>query len=139
MDRKQASQVTTGLMLIALGLMFLAERLFILPAVDLHRLWPALLIVFGLSRALAPARAGNRGGGAWLIFVGTMFLLHTYRVLRLDESWPLFIVAAGVSILLGPHGLKPRSVVSDPGPAAGAPSGLAPESPAPPQSETHGA
>ena len=28
-------------------------------------------------------------------------VLHTYEILRLSDSWPLFIVAGGVSILFG--------------------------------------
>jgi hypothetical protein len=35
------------------------------------------------------------------MFLGSLFLAHTFRVLTLDRSWPLFIVAGGVSILLG--------------------------------------
>jgi hypothetical protein len=35
------------------------------------------------------------------MFLGALFLAHTYRILTIDRSWPLFIVAGGVSILLG--------------------------------------
>ena len=41
------------------------------------------------------------GGGLCLVMVGTILLLDTNRILRLDQSWPLFIVAAGVMVLSG--------------------------------------
>jgi hypothetical protein len=48
------------------------------------------------------ARAeGRAGGGYWLLFLGGVFLLHTYRVLTLEQSWPLFIVMAGLSVIFG--------------------------------------
>ena len=49
MDRKQRSQITTGLMLIVLGLIFLAQRLTLLPHFDLHRLWPVFLLILGFA------------------------------------------------------------------------------------------
>jgi hypothetical protein len=101
MEPKQASQVTTGILLVALGLIFLAERLSLAPWLDFHRLWPVVLIVLGVGKLLEPRRDGRRGGGAWLVFLGGLFLLHTYDIMTLSQSWPLFIVAGGVSILLG--------------------------------------
>ena len=101
MDRKQRSQMTTGLVLIALGLIFLAQRLTLLPHFDFHRLWPVFLVVLGLAKFLTPSEEGRWGGGAWLMFLGLLFLLHTYQIFRLSDSWPLFIVASGLSILFG--------------------------------------
>ena len=106
MDRKQRSQITTGLLLIALGLILLAHRLALLPQMDLHRLWPVFLLILGAARVYAPGEDGRRGGGAWMIFLGILFLLHTYSVFRLSQSWPLFIVAGGVSILFGRGDVK---------------------------------
>jgi O-antigen ligase len=99
-DRRQASQVTWGLVLIALGLIFLGERQGISPRIDFARLWPVLLLVFGLTRFLTRQDDGH-GSGVWMIFLGVLFLLDNYRVLTLNQSWPLFIVAGGLSILFG--------------------------------------
>ena len=101
MDRKQRSQITTGVLMIALGLMFLGDRLDIVPRLDFARLWPVLLIVIGLGNVAFPREDGRHGSGFWLILVGVLFLLDGYRVLAFRQSWPLFIVAGGVSILLG--------------------------------------
>lgn len=100
MDRHSRSQVLSGVLLIVLGLVFLGDRLDVLPALDMGRLWPLILIVLGVGHLVFPREDGRRSGG-WFVFVGVLFLLHNYRVLTLHQSWPLFIVAGGLSILFG--------------------------------------
>jgi hypothetical protein len=104
-DRKQRSQAMTGIAMITIGLILLAERLAIAPYLDLSRLWPLLIVAFGIGR-IATAdeedrRRHGRFGGLWFVFVGVLFLMHNYGVMTIAQSWPLFIVAGGVSILLG--------------------------------------
>ena len=99
MDRTQASQVTTGLVVVAVGLMLLAGQLDLGWAWDFGRLWPVILIIVGVGRFIKPGEEG-RGSAVWFIFVGALLLMHTNRILRLHDSWPLFIVAAGLSIML---------------------------------------
>ena len=105
MDNRQASQLTTGVLVIAIGVLLLAGQL----DVGFHfgRLWPVVLIVIGLGRYLGTGDDGRRGSGFWFLFLGAIFLLNNYRVLMLHDSWPLFIVAAGVAIILG-HGRDRR-------------------------------
>ena len=103
MDSKQRSQVLTGAVLIAIGLLFFAGQLD--PdwryALRLGRLWPVLLLVLGAGRLALPddEKGEKRSSGAWLLFIGALFLLHNYHVMRLTQSWPLFVVAGGVSIM----------------------------------------
>jgi hypothetical protein len=99
MTREQASAVTWGLILIALGVVLLGHRLDVVPYVSLHRLWPVLLIIAGVVRLTVPADGGPRHG-LGLVLVGGIFLMHTFRVMTLRDSWPLFIVAGGVSMVL---------------------------------------
>jgi hypothetical protein len=89
----RTAQVVTGLVLIAIGFMFLADRMMF--AHTFSRYWPVLLILWGLGHAVE--RRGR--GGIWLIGIGVIMLLHTTDVFRLDESWPLFIVIAGLSAI----------------------------------------
>ena len=110
MDPRQRSQATTGLLLIGLGLLFLFQRLSLFPNLEFHRLWPVFLLMLGAAKFFAPNEDGRRGGGAWLMFIGVLFLLHTYDVFRLSDSWPLFIVAGGVSVLLGRGNAKAGTV-----------------------------
>lgn len=103
MDRKQRGQMTTGIMLVTIGVLFLLDES--RSGLWFRHLWPVILIVLGASKLLFadgdPARGRGRSGGAWLLFVGALFLLHNYQVMRIQQSWPLFIVAGGISIMFG--------------------------------------
>ena len=96
MEPKQASQVTTGLVVVAIGLMFLAGQVESGWVVDFRRLWPGIFIILAVGKFLT---RGGFGSGVWFLFLGAIFFMHTYRVLTLRHSWPLFVVAAGISIM----------------------------------------
>ena len=80
MESRQVSQVTTGVMVIVVGL---------------------LLLIVGLSRFASTDDQGRRGNGGWLLLVGALFLLNNFRILGLGDSWPLFIIGAGVAMMFG--------------------------------------
>ena len=106
MDRKQRSQVLTGVTMITVGLIFLGQRADWWPGLDFGRLWPLLPIVIGLGRMALPepddrGRSNGRFDGVWLVFVGVIFLMHNFHIMRIGQSWPLFIVAGGLAILFG--------------------------------------
>jgi hypothetical protein len=108
---RERNGISTGVMLITIGVIFLADRQ---GFGGFGHLWPLILIVAGLSRMLFPSdrtalRTGpfgdrrlcreSRFNGIGIILVGVIFLLHQNNVLRLEQSWPLFIVAAGIGII----------------------------------------
>jgi len=86
----------TGLIIVALGAIFLGDNLGFLDVGSIGRFWPVIFVLLGIGSIFRP---GHRGGGAWLLFLGALFFLHTFRYFRLHESWPLFIVAAGVGMI----------------------------------------
>ena len=96
MDAKQASQVTVGLVVVAIGLMLMAGQLDYDWAWDFGRTWPLIFVVIGAGKLLS---SESRGSAAWFLFLGGIFLLHTYRILSLGRSWPLFVVVAGIGIM----------------------------------------
>jgi hypothetical protein len=122
---KRSSQVMTGVILIVLGLLFLVDRMGWQWGwhVSFARLWPILLIVAGLGTALTRReydltvqrdadgrtrtveleRSGRRryGDGLFLVLVGVLMLAHVNHWLFLSQSWPLFVVAAGLSMIFG--------------------------------------
>jgi len=98
-DNRQASQLTTGVLVIAIGVLLLAGQLN--AGWHFGRLWPVILIVIGLGRYLGTGADGRRGSGFWLLFLGGIFLLNNFRVLMLHDSWPLFIIAAGLLMIFG--------------------------------------
>lgn len=98
--REQAKQTTIGAMLIGLGVVLLGNQFEWGPIWSVHRLWPLVLIVIGVPSLLFGDKDRNHGGGLCLTMTGVIFLLHTFRVLSLRQSWPLFIVAAGAALFL---------------------------------------
>lgn len=92
--------VVSGVLLVVIGLVFLASNLGTMPEVNFARLWPVILLAIGAGEILFPSPDENRWGGLVLIFIAGIFLAHNYDVVRLRDSWPLFIVGAGLSVLL---------------------------------------
>lgn len=99
MNRKQSSQVTMGALLVAVGLILLGDQLGLSVSWNIGRLWPVVLIVLGAARVASSHHSG--ASGYMLFLIGVIFLLHTFGYMTLDQSWPLFIVAAGLSMLFG--------------------------------------
>lgn len=100
MDRKQTSQVTAGVILVALGLAILSRQLHAPWAWDLGRLWPVVFFIIAAGHLATTEGRILLARATWFLFLGSIFLLHTYRVLPLSRSWPLFIVAGGVALLM---------------------------------------
>ena len=99
MEKKASSQLTIGVLFIAIGVILLAQQLRT-GGLDIGRLWPLILVVVGAGQLSAPAEPGQERKGFGLLAVGTIMLLHTTHVFRLGDSWPLFIVAFGISMLM---------------------------------------
>lgn len=86
-----------GMALVALGTLLTLDRLGFAGANAYWAYWPLLLVALGLGRLVGPIGPDERRHGGWLVFMGCVLLLHTLHVFRLHDSWPLFLVAAGVS------------------------------------------
>lgn len=83
-----------GLLIMALGVGLLLDKTGIIAGFGWQNFWPCVLIGAGLIRLSFPRHDGGRDGG-WMLFIGVLLLLNQMRVLRFQESWPLFIVAVG--------------------------------------------
>jgi hypothetical protein len=90
--------VGAGAVLILVGLLLLGSNLGTLPELEIGRLWPVVLIVIGAGKVLFPDE-GSRLAGVPLLLVGGIFLAHNYHLMGLRQSWPLFVVSAGISVL----------------------------------------
>src|SRR5262245_30732478 len=104
--RARRAALVPGLLLIAAGAWLLAGTLGVrLP--DLVTLWPAVLIVFGLTFLLQYFAGNGRGEG--LVFTGVAaallgvfllaFTLGPLAWSQLIRWWPVFIVIAGLAFL----------------------------------------
>jgi hypothetical protein len=97
-DSKRASSVTLGLILVVIGAILFGDQIDLHPSWGMRRLWPLILVAVGAGNLLIRE---HRGFGVWMFLIGGLLLLHTYRVLFIRESWPLFVVALGLSLVVG--------------------------------------
>jgi hypothetical protein len=106
---------TGAIWLIGLGALFLFSNIGLF---HLGRFFvPILLIAIGVwnfvSRMTSTGGLENDGsahyqwrlafafnGAAWLVLVGVIWLLDELRILRWHSSWPLFMICAGVLLIL---------------------------------------
>lgn len=109
---RERNGIGTGLLLITVGIIFFIDRQSY-GGWSFGSLWPLLLIVAGTSKmffrddsvqvGVVAGRRGcrreNRFSGVWLIMVGVIFLLHQNHIARINQTWPLFIVAGGLGII----------------------------------------
>jgi hypothetical protein len=100
-DRAGLGGVIWGLALIALGLLFLFERLGVLSWHVWMVWWPLVVIAIGLGQAVSARRAKRVGDGVTLLLMGGWFLLasNEWYGLSWGNSWPLALVAAGAGML----------------------------------------
>lgn len=108
-------RVYFGLFLIALGTLWILERLNVLPDVwdDVLISWQMLLIGIGIFSLIG----GNRTSGTILIVIGGFFLVPEvmdipYELRRI--GWPILIIGVGV-VLLVTHRRKNEPPLLEPG------------------------
>ena len=103
------ARVAIGLLIVALGVALLLDRAGVIDAFGRSSFWPFAILCVGLVKLADRPEHGPRQGG-WWVFFGVWLLLSDMRVLRFRDSWPLFLVAIGISIVwnqIVPH--RPRA------------------------------
>ncbi len=114
---RSTGRVIMGALLAAAGSALLIERLGAMPPRWRASIWPVLLIGYGLARLLQPRTQGREG--LFFVLAGSWWLTVTSGWMSLERTWPLLIVALGVSIMfqsatagpavgIGPHPLRGR-------------------------------
>jgi hypothetical protein len=92
------ARVTIGVLIMTLGIALLLDRAGVIDAFGRSSFWPIVIITIGLVKLAHRPVAGPRQGG-WWVFFGVLLLLNSMHVLRFRDSWPLFLVAIGISIV----------------------------------------
>ena len=101
-DEDWQSTLVTGLLLVGVGVVLLGGQLGWGPAWSFDRVWPAGLIIWGGARMITAALHGRWcSSGFWIMLVGIVVLLDQYRILRFHQSWPIWVIGLGVSLLVG--------------------------------------
>jgi hypothetical protein len=93
--RAEGGGIMWGLTLVTIGGVFLAQRLGWLT-INPFKLWPAVFIAMGLG-SLVSGGHGSLLGAFSFFWMGAIFFLHNFDVIGLQDSWPLFIVLAGIT------------------------------------------
>jgi hypothetical protein len=88
-------QVFWGVTLVGIGLAFLAQR-FGWMTISPFRLWPGVFIAMGFGSLLSGGQ-GSLLGAFSFWWMAAIFFLHSFDVIGLQDSWPLFIVLAGIN------------------------------------------
>jgi predicted membrane protein len=87
-----------GIILIALGIVFLLGHMGILDTREIWKFWPVILIVVGLVKFF---KERSQVGGALTVVIGALFLLNQLGFLKLSWGtlWPVVLIAAGVAMI----------------------------------------
>lgn len=101
MDRsKNSGNYITGVILVVLGLVFLANQFDILNfGKVIGLLWPLLLIYLGVRSFMR--RPGVNIGGIILLLLGLIFFVDNLEIFDFGmwNLWPLILVAVGIGML----------------------------------------
>lgn len=103
--RPDSGPILVGLILAFIGLALLADRTGFSAIHLTGKLWPFVLIAFGVSRLLAArtpdGRRRSRWTGIWFIYLGLWFFVNEFRVLGFwyNTSWPLLVVGTGIGMI----------------------------------------
>ena len=95
------SSLITGLVLITIGVVFLLDRFGLVNAERIWNFWPLFFVVPGFIKLAGPGSLGDRMWGAFLVFFGTVLILHEFGKFPYGWNylWPLFLVMAGVLLM----------------------------------------
>ncbi len=95
-------QATTGLLMMAAGVVLLLDQQGMVEIGSVGRWWPVVFVLMGLWKITAPRDTRDAGGGAELIIWGGWLLacMHNWMGLTFRNSWPLIFVAIGVKMMV---------------------------------------
>lgn len=118
-----APGLIAGLVLTALGTLFVLDSFGVVDAGNLFDYWPLFLILPGLAHLFWPRKTADRFWGAILAAVGTLLLLRNLNIFWISfrHVWPVILVLLGVFLVIRSRGPRPGGRI-DPN-AAGGPGG----------------
>ena len=95
-------RIVFGVLVVAVGALFLLDNLGYFYAEDVLRFWPAGLIAIGVAVVSQVGRSGRWLSGGILIVIGAWLLAGELGFIRVRfwDFWPLVLVLVGGSIIL---------------------------------------
>ena len=98
-DPVDRRHVAFGVIIMALGLLFLMDKLEMVQQAVLGLFWPGVLVAWGFKRIVWPSRPGREVGGVWMALTGGLLVLDQLSIVHLRESWPLFVIIGGMLMI----------------------------------------
>jgi hypothetical protein len=97
-------QVMWGLVLIAVGLIFLLDRMDLVDVRSLWHYWPLLIVAAGINQTIGYPSAREFSNGLWTVFIGLWLfaVFEGFLGLTFRNSWPLFLLMWGLQMVLSP-------------------------------------
>ncbi len=96
----KGGQLNLGLILLAVGIVFTAERLGYIELDQVWRYWPLFFVVMAVNSLVRRGDDAFRGAFSFL-YMAAIFFMNNFHVISLRHSWPLFIVLAGIMVVWG--------------------------------------
>jgi len=96
-----SSHITGGLILVAIGVLFLLGNLNLVHASYWVSYWPVILIVIGLVQLVDSTSSSGRIGGGVMLVVGGLFLADNLGYINFPiwNLWPLILIGVGLMML----------------------------------------
>ena len=106
--RAPAVQVVVGLLVVAVGVLFLLDNLGVIVFRHAFGFWPLALIAGGASLIASDRKPNSRKSGTVLVVVGLALLLQQLGLVDISWRivWPLIVIGAGGLILYRTLGTK---------------------------------
>ena len=119
--QNRAGGVVWGVMLIALGAMFVLDSMGRFDAGRIWDWWPLILVAIGTTNLIAPRGDADGAWGLASLAGGAYFLARQFDWIdwRFREVWPFLLVLGGVALVL--RALTSRRAASDAEPESGLP------------------
>ncbi len=115
--KRLGGQVAVGMLMIAVGAIFLLDNLYYLDMGPLWRYWPLIFVVFGIQKLVNAEKRDDYGSAIWLFFFAAWLFVSFNHIWGLDfgDTWPFLIIAWGISTIwksLGRPVSRDKEVIS---------------------------
>jgi predicted membrane protein len=96
---KGTGAMIPGLIVVAIGALFLLNNFHIVHVSSWFAYWPVILIAIGLVLLVDSSSTSGRIGGGVLAGVGGLLLGDSLGYFRIEQLWPLILIAIGLFML----------------------------------------
>lgn len=95
------ARMVFGAIIMVVGILALLDNLDFIHLGSLWRFWPLIFVALGLNKLINAETVRQRGEGIWWTFLGLWLFVSIDHLFGLSfrETWPLILIAWGVSML----------------------------------------